>query len=388
MSGFWRPIICLCLFLLVDKLLFIPELRSRLTLAPNLSFDLFDQVDSIVNQQTDQNSKQKLNQNQPNESVWIFGTSRSIAFKSIDKRPYVFALPASVPTVYLHQYLYLRKFSSRPDIVFIEVSQFALNRNYSLRSAFLYETAPNLFILRNLQSYPISYLSEWFMSLVVVSSVYPIGFYSEQEKTLVEFLNPLNQKSENDQFNNNQSKSARSKNIQSKDIQSRDIQSNLKSNNKSNSLTNVNESKYRTNQELLKAQSDIEYKKFFRSIYVDGQLKNYTIDTVAIDSLNRLIEQLKKDKVNVVLFTPPVHQSITKLYQELEINKPFYKAVENISIRNRVPYIPINENSLSCQLYKDEAHFADVCYHEIFDQIVEQANRVEKLNRMNFNSIE
>ena len=94
-----------------------------------------------------------------------------------------------------------------------------------------------------------------------------------------------------------------------------------------------------------------------------------------------------KDQVKVVLFTPPVHQSITKLYQELEIDKPFYRAIESISKRNGVAYIPIGEDSLSCQLYKDEAHYADVCYNGIFDQIIEQVNRFEKLNRMSVDDI-
>ncbi|MBW7858019.1 MAG: DUF1574 family protein [Leptonema sp. (in: Bacteria)] len=350
MSGFWRPIICLCFLLLVDKLLLLPELHSRLTLAPNLSFDLFDQVDSVVNRQTDQNIKDLGQLTQPTNSVWIFGTSRSVAFKSLDKRPNVFALPASVPTVYLHQYLYLRNLGWRPGIAFIEVSPYELNQNYSLRSAFLYETAPNLFILKNIGSYPVSYITKWLMSHVMVSSVYPVKFYSKQEKALVEFLNPLNQKS-------------------------------------TAALSNPKEYKYRTSQELVKAQSDTQYQKFFRSVYIEGQLKDYTVDAVAIDSLQSLIDALKQDSVPIVLFTPPVHQSITKLHQELKVDKLFYKVTESISKRNGVPYISIDEKSLSCQLYKDEAHFADVCYDEIFKQIVEQVNRFEKPNRIDPDNI-
>lgn len=306
----YRPYLYLLLFLLVDKLLLVPAIRERFTLSSGMIFD--------VHQIADEQEFGREDRFQ----VWAFGTSRSLSFArltdgaSVDGRPvavHTLAYAGAVPSVYLHQYLYLRDRGYRPDAVWIEVSAFAVNRNYALRGPFLYESAPDRFILYHLMSYPPSFLAAWARGRLFYGSVYPPGFYGDRERGLVQILNPLKWEDRVD-------------------------------------------APTFTSEQLAEKHDNDAYRLFFREVYIEGHLDDFELDPVAIDSLKYLIDHLRRDGVPYVAWQPPVHETLSRLYAEAGVHPSF----DSLLQRPQVHYDPAI--GVGCDRFRDESHLAIECY--------------------------
>lgn len=303
-----RPFAYLLLLFIVDKLLLLPAIRQTVTLNPGLSYDLHDRPEMQI-----KSDRSRL-------QIWAFGSSRTVPFRrtssATGSQLHVFAIPGSVPTVYLHQFLFLRESGERPDVVFIELSPFSVNRNYALRDAFLYETAPDAFIARHLTHYPFEYLQFWAGSRAFVSSVYPPGIYSAEQRALVQFLNPL------------ENEGGSGPALTGKDIEER--------------------------------HSDENYVSLFRKVYLTGHLQNYSIDPVARRSLEALIQEIEREGIPYVIWNPPVHSRLLELYEEAGASGDFDGLLASLSSHG------INmQEEIICATYSDESHLADECYAEI-----------------------
>lgn len=337
---FYKPFAYLFLFLIVEKVLLIPVVRDRFTMASGIDFD----VHAIEGEEELSRKDQK--------QIWVFGTSRSVAFAraptvlDISEAPelsneqrqqlaryriYSFSMFAAVPAVYLHHYLYLRERGYRPDLVWIEVSAFAFNKNYSLRNNFIAEVSPDAFILQHLNQYPPRFLQEWLMSRLFVGSVFPPVLRDERTRSLHEALNPLSYSGI--------------------------------SLNRPTSRTTERE-KDRSITEFPDMSSSPEYRLMLQYIYGEGFLRDYAVDRTAVDSLEFLIAELEREGIPFVLWTPPVHPSMTQLEREYGVDEPFVSVVDHLK-RSHRPYIHVKADEMNCRLFSDESHLAEICFAEL-----------------------
>ncbi|WP_157135088.1 DUF1574 family protein [Leptonema illini] len=337
---FYKPFLYLLLFLFAEKVLLIPAVRERFTVASGVDFD----VHAIEGEEELSRKDQK--------QIWVFGTSRSVPFgrtpsvRDIQETPglnqeqreqlerhriYSFSLSASIPVVFLHHYLYLREKGYRPDLVWIEVSSFAFNENYSLRRSYIGEVSPDAFIMRHLDRYPPRFLKEWLTARLFVGSIFPPTVQDDSTRFMNKAFNPL---------------------AVTRTSMYRPVARTLRL------------EKDRSAEEFPDLSSDSNYRALLQRVYGEWLFSDYTADAMALDSLDYLIAELEKDGIPFVLWTPPVHQNFTRIEQESGVERPFTSIVNRLRKGDR-RYVRISTDSMQCRLFTDESHLADVCYTEL-----------------------
>ena len=340
------------LLVIADKALLIPQIRDRYTTATPIDYNIL----SIENEASLNDHHQK--------QVWAFGTSRTIPFSNvpttadiendtfidhddrIQLRQYrinAFALPGSVPIAYLHHYLYLKSKGYKPDLVWIEVSPFVLNRNYLSRRDHLTFLAPDTFIIRHWAEYPVNFLSEWTISQIIKGSVFPPTLNRPGMLSLAKLSNPL-------------------------------LTHRLTTNRPSTRTHHSGSDRGITN--FGDPSKPGDYRNTLLSTHVQGFLNDYTIDTMAMDCLKTLMADLTAENIPFLLWVPPVHPNLTYLDNEFQIKKPFTKALQQLTT-NGQPLIQISINSMNCQLFRDESHLSPYCYTELAAKLLSASKTKE-----------
>lgn len=351
---YYKPLLFVLLLLIADKVLLIPFVYERVTLRVNPDFDVLHFENELYLSDT-----KALD-------VWAFGTSRTRPFdftpSSADiaaseflteaekehlrnYRIIPFHLPANLITAYLYQYNYARSKGYKPDAVLIEVSALSMNRNYTGRNTYIHEIAPDSFIVRHLQSFPISFLAEWARGKLLVGSVFPPGLYLDINKPLIRHAHPLQGLKQSFQ--------------------------------RPDSLTKLT-SKDRAEDDYPDLQSVPVY-RIFLDMTVQPFVGNFEIDDVAVDSLMHLLEALDSEGIPYILWNPPIHRNMLILQEEKGVNlaqKRFFEWLKKRKPDVRiVDFIAEDRHLQRCRYFTDESHLAPYCYTELAARLTERFNR-------------
>lgn len=351
---YYKPLLFVLLILIADKVLLIPFVYERVTLRVNPDFDVLN----FENEQYLSDTKAV--------DVWAFGTSRTRPFaftpSSTDiaaseflteaekerlrnYRIIPFHLPGNVATAYLYHYNYARSKGYKPDAVLIDVSALIMNRNYPGRNTYIHDIAPDSFIVRHPQSFPISFLAEWARGKLLVGSVFPPGLYPGIDKPLMRHENPLQGLKQRFQ--------------------------------RPDSLTELS-SKDRAEDAFPDLQSAPLYKVFVE-MNVLGFVGNFEIDDVAVDSLMHLLEALDREGIPYILWNPPIHRNMLILQDEKGINlaqKRFFEWLKKRKPDVRiVDFIADDRHLQRCRYFTDESHLAGYCYTELAARLTERFSK-------------
>ena len=355
------------LFFAADKLILIPEVKYKLTetLPGTPYIETLDNLPVEFFKTEDYKNKKK---------VWLFGSSRSLWFyklpveENTKRDPYLdagakqalsnynivpFATPGSTPSIYYVRLYQLLESGYRPDLIALEISIYAFNRQNRFVNSSKIEGIPLMFTLKHSNELPSEYVSDIITSRIFATTRYKVTVTAIKKNLLglrKSAQNPLMEnlfKSSADPFQELFEKMTGEERVNRvyTDLDYNDFKGDAV-------FTDPRE-------KLMKIQLPLPIlkKEFFT---------NYEYNEDMILFLELISRKARSENIPVVFWIQKEHPEMQKIIGEDNMDQKWFNRIKNISNQYEIPIMNFNDKGvLKCDHYGDVFHASGRCITEM-----------------------
>ena len=361
MYKYLKYYLLLVLIFCVDKVALIPTVQLNFTnaAAVNPYLETLDNQEPPVSLHKDR-------------TVWIFGSSRSQPFARfpVDEQtkadPFLtpaekekvlatsfesFTYPAANPYLFLTRLHQLLDRGLKPDLIAIELSPSALNKNRSINNVITMEGIPVKTVLRHPESFPYEMQKDILLSRLFATYRYKTNFFDlllwrpRKQAAMFDQLGGL------EAFQNQNRKFKDRVNRVFHDHEWGDLPLQAKDQNER------------------RLQLD-DFTEFHEKLYYVG----WVADPSLVDAIVTMARIGKENSIPVIVFKPYVYPALNELKTKYGFDKNILPGLKSRLQAYNVHYIDFNESqTIKCSYFIDASHLSNRCITEMSARLLQSA---------------